>query len=185
MSNIGFRTFVEWTAEQDRIGVLGHERPGVYAAAHAVFEDQARVDSLIHNIVGEKPEKLHCTIVYSKRHVAPEALQPVLSMWDQSAATCRAVEVRAFANPSKSVEGQPLVSALVLILEAEFMRMMNGACMDLGCTADHAEYFPHVTLLYGVHTDQAQEACRMIQDSLATDPLMVTLSNPYIEPLTP
>lgn len=174
------QSFIEFVTEQERIA----EMPGVYAAAHAKFNDSKRVKALIKGITGEMPEKLHCTITYSRRHVPVENVQPILDMWDpKQVEKCRAVRVEAFGNPSATKPGQPPVNALVLVLDAQLLEAMHKATIDMGCSFDYNEYHPHVTLLYGVPANEAAAACKVIQEALDAEPLTVTLSAPYIEPL--
>ena len=184
---MSFKTFIESAkqpAPKVEINIL--DLPGVYAAAHAKFDDRKRVAQLIRGLTGKEPDKLHCTIVYSRQHVATEKLTPILSSWDpKKAEKVRVNEVRVFSNPSATKPGQPPVAALVLILDAPFMDELHKACMDMGCSYDYADYHPHVTLLYGVPVTEAAEASRVIQEALDTKPLTVTLSNPYVEALKP
>lgn len=184
---MSFKTFIEGAkqpAPKVETNIL--DLPGVYAAAHAKFDDHERVKQLIKGITGKEPDKLHCTIVYSRQYVATEKLTPILSSWDpKKAEKVRALEVRSFNNPSATKPGQPPVAALVLILDAPFMDVLHKACLDMGCSYDHADYYPHVTLLYGVPVTEASKASRVIQEALDAKPLTVTLSNPYVEALEP
>jgi hypothetical protein len=160
--------------------------PGVYAAAHAKFDDSRRIKQLIAGITGKEPDKLHCTIIYSRQHVATEKVSPILSSWDpKKAEKVRALEVRSFNNPSANKPGEPPVAALVLVLDAPFMDDLHKACLDMGCSYDYADYHPHVTLLYGVPVAEAAAASKVIQEALNAEPLTVTLSNPYVEALKP
>lgn len=174
------KSFIEFVAEQERMVAL----PGVYAAAKAKYNDVARVKKLVAGLPGKEPEGIHCTIAYSRVHVPTEVLQPVLDIWDgKKGEEVRCTEVRVFNNPSATKPGQPPVGALVLVLDCDMMTAMHNACRDLGCSYDYNEYVPHVSLLYGVPLDAATEAVRRIQEALDAEPLTVTLSNPYIEPL--
>lgn len=172
--------FSEWVQAQPK-PILD---PGVYAAAKAKYDDQARVTKLIEGLQGKVPKGIHCTIAYSRVHVPLTTLQPVLELWDSKRGDkVRCTEVRAFNNPSAAQPGQPPVAALVLVLDCDMMTAMHEACKALGCSYDYNEYVPHVSLLYSVPLDSATEAVKRIQKALDAEPLTVTLSNPYIEPL--
>lgn len=171
------KSFTEFIAQTN-------ELPGVYAAARAKFVDAARIKALINGITGTAPDKLHCTITYSRRHVPIENIEPILAMWDpKQAEKCKAIRVEAFSNPTATKPGEMPVSALVLVLEAPLLEAMHKATIDMGCSFDYNEYHPHVTLLYGVPVDEATAACKAIQETINIEELLVTLSEPFIEPL--
>lgn len=158
--------------------------PGVYAAALATHNDPDRIAKLTSGIEGTAPEQLHCTIAFSKMHVPVETLTPVLEIWDDELGdNILCTEIRVFNNPTANVIGQPPVGALVLVLDCPIMHAMHKACRELGCSYDHNEYIPHVTLLYGVPLSTASDAAKRIQEQIDAEPLTVTLFGPYIEPL--
>lgn len=176
-------SFKEWVAEQAQ-PAQPQGLPGVYAAAKAKYTDPKRVKGLIQGLAGTAVEKPHCTITYSRVPVSLDLCQPVLDMFDpKQLESCKVTEVRVFNNPSANKPGQPPVGALVLILEAPIIEAMHQAMRDLGCSYDYNEFHAHVSLMYGVPLDAASDAAKRIQDSIAAEPLTVTLSDPYIEPL--
>jgi hypothetical protein len=172
------KTFKSWVSEAAEIPA------GTYAAVCASHNNEAALKKVLGGLRGTRPDKLHVTIAYSDVFVKPSIIQEVLDSWDNKEhEKVRAIEVRAFDNPSASMEGKPPVSALVLILDSPELIAMHQACNAFGCIYNHQDYYPHVSLMYGVATDEAKALLPAIQALLDAEEITVKLFDPFAEEL--